>query len=240
MNRRSNAFSLIELLVVISIISLLIGILLPALSAARDRAQHAACQQHLRQIGIALHSYAADANDHLAAGPGPVPPYFPGPETPTSQIQAAPLSDDDGPIRVGIGLLWDHAYLASPELFLCPTEEGVPPETVDNLQTYGDHENEALGSYVYRQLGETSGARISNLGLNSEGDAARSLALEGTVDVSGVTAIQHDRRAVNIVFADGHVRQTENHPDDGPYIVDRENWQDLVPELFITADRLAR
>lgn len=52
------AFTLVELLVVISIIALLIALLLPALSAARDAARHVQCLSNQRQMGLALHLYA--------------------------------------------------------------------------------------------------------------------------------------------------------------------------------------
>jgi prepilin-type N-terminal cleavage/methylation domain-containing protein len=57
---RPRAFTLVELLVVISIIALLISILLPALSASRKSAQLAQTLSNLRQIGIGSGAYAAD------------------------------------------------------------------------------------------------------------------------------------------------------------------------------------
>lgn len=64
--QHTHAFTLIELLVVISIIALLIAILLPALSAARERAQFVQCAVNLRSIGTANLLYAQDNNDFLA------------------------------------------------------------------------------------------------------------------------------------------------------------------------------
>ncbi len=63
-----KAFTLVELLVVIGIISVLIAMLLPALNKARESAQRIACASNLRQVAMAWNAYTSDYHGQLPVG----------------------------------------------------------------------------------------------------------------------------------------------------------------------------
>ena len=81
-----RGFTLIELLVVIAILALLVGMLMPAIQAARETARQVRCRNRLRQIGVALADYETTHNvyppgyiTHVEKETPPAPPIAPIP-----------------------------------------------------------------------------------------------------------------------------------------------------------------
>jgi prepilin-type N-terminal cleavage/methylation domain-containing protein/prepilin-type processing-associated H-X9-DG protein len=108
MKHYRRAFTLVELLVVIGIIGLLAGIILPSMSQARESARTISCKSQLRQIGVAIASYAATSQ-------GLTPPW--------SGIHNYPVDPDaNDPFGIGwIPLLYPYiAENPDNRIWTCP------------------------------------------------------------------------------------------------------------------------
>ena len=131
---KRRGFTLVELLVVISIIALLMAILMPALNRARELGRRAVCMGNLKQLALAWVMYAdenggdlvnGEAGDWTRTRPNPTPP-------PTDiviqppWVSDIPLDNNGNPTinkrqqerKIRDGALWEYAK--NPKVFKCP------------------------------------------------------------------------------------------------------------------------
>jgi prepilin-type N-terminal cleavage/methylation domain-containing protein/prepilin-type processing-associated H-X9-DG protein len=103
----SRAFTLVELLVVISVIGLLMGILVPALGRAKRTAYRTYCMANLKQIGVGFRAYLDDNRD-----------IFP----PAAQIAYLVLADTNNPAYRPPITKFLGPLLKEPKVFICKAD----------------------------------------------------------------------------------------------------------------------
>ena len=240
----AKAFTLIEVLMVIAIISLLVAILLPALSAARSASKKVACQTNLRQLATAWHSYL-DANDghflqgvntHLNYGgqQGAGDVAFTGPKPLNTHVNLPVVVPD------GAGV------------FRCPSDVGTPIAPQGCISYYGTSYMTNLMLIGQDQLPVSPSDPCKNVlrSINNRlQDLRRSrIGNEGTLALLGdfgwyAAQNRYDNSRIewhvkpythNLAFMDGHVDFVRLRK--GMYVTDQYK---VIPFPDLVADALA-
>ena len=205
---KQRAFTLIELLVVIAVIAVLMGILLPALSKARDQARRAHCAGSIRQLAFACVMYSEDNEGNFPPGQALHGNWGIYP------VWIRTKSDNNGFLSHGI--LYEQGILNEPKLYYCPGNtnpdlrygrylapnygggwpKGSVPEDVPDTQRW------IWSTFHYRSL--WTGSEYRALSPNKDNSGTACLADVFSDPDRGIEF--HHKSGYNVGYMDSHVR----------------------------------
>ena len=174
----SRGFTLVELLVVIAIIAILAGLLMPTLGKVKGKARDTYCLNNLRQLGIAVLTYAQDHNSRLPAAEG------------------VPTSPADSPPWPRIRDLLSSYVGGSAGVFKCPNDNGI----LDTMNYFTQEGSSYEWNYP---MGGRSIDRATSSFLSSPDKVWLMYDYENVH--AGASSISSNGLTKNTLYADGHV-----------------------------------
>ena len=183
-NTQKKAFTLIELLVVIAIIAILAAMLLPALAAAKKKAQKISCTNNVKQDVLAIKIWAGDNSDRypnqVGFAQGGASEYY-------WHNGAAPAGFKNNP---GMAFMVMSNELSTPKVVGCPSDSlaGTPNNSHGNYATnwtYGD----VLGATYTPNIAQnppTTGGKISYFFNGDSSDSDPQIVVMGDLNFGNV------------------------------------------------------
>ncbi len=184
---RRQGFTLVELLVVIAIIGVLVGLLFPAVQAARESSRRAHCKSNLRQIALAMTRYLDQQGEQ-----GKFP-----------ETAIAPRTDNPFKLPAIYEVLAPYCENSS-ELFRCPSDYYQAPEEHPELAIYETYFAKEGTSYDYPSLffaGKTRPQVLDDPFLGAGGSSAVWIVF----DYGSFHGAEGEISARNFAYLDGHV-----------------------------------
>jgi len=233
------AFTLVELLVVMGVIAVLMGLLLPALSSARESAKTLACLSNLRQLAVAAQVYCTNNRGYYP------PAYGFENRAPLSISYAWDFTSvrdtSAGTTTIEPGLLWQGG--ASTPVQQCPSFDGRSNSVGDPYTGY-NYNTSYIGHGQFEAIPEPMKAsqvrQSSRCALFGDGEYASgankfmrapfpNVGDVGFSDRSAGTQGYRHRGKTNVAYCDGHAetvrdRFTTTTPAELPYVAPRTGF----------------
>lgn len=221
-------FTLIELLVVIAVIALLMAILMPALSRARETVKRVVCSSQVRQVGVAISAYATDNAGRMPiynSNTANTNPYLLIHSYALYRSESGYVDATGKPLPMKLAVLYERKYIANPKVFYCPSNMNAlyKFESYNNPRPWGTlpqiyNTTDGQGHNQWVRMGYTYLPIDPRAPINSTTGMPDETAknIDGldpyipymTDIVRHRSEISHKRQgndAVNALFKDGHV-----------------------------------
>ena len=183
-NHKATGFTIVELLVVISIIALLVGILVPAVQKARDSAKTTQSKSNSHQVMIALANHAADQDDrHFSTAPDDLQR-----SAPTGDIGDA-IAAYGGPNPLGIEL-GTHQYGNGVGAYFMTGADGVAPYCFGEGDVQSSSNKPGYGTWRYPNAGQVA-VYMNNMPLHSAYFAPKDVIPIGALEGCDSNATQY-------------------------------------------------
>ena len=147
-------------MVSMAVISILIAILLPAVSKVRESTRRVICGSNMRQLGMGVSIFSQDNSDRLPNSVFLPPPIsnaasYPAPERmDTVRLTRAEFQISQENLWDGLGILYGRDYITAPNVYYCPSHKGnFIFDDVSEQWARLDGLSEIISNYHYRGTG---------------------------------------------------------------------------------------
>ena len=199
---KKRKFTLIELLVIVAIIGLLAGMILPALSRAREKTRQTSCMSNLKQIGLGFTIYADEYDGYITPNSGGFDGKMDHNLLEGGQEFAMANLLKDGFITIKLlGCLSAQSSGETSSFDLTP--DGVNGNWEERTDTYI--------AYLYRETFNDCGTKLATLEVG--GQRRDAILMDYNLNAGDDKIFSHNFKLVNILYKEGHVKGTKNLED---------------------------